>query len=243
MATILIVGITSDIARSAAIAFGLNGWDVEVAGRDAGRTSRVAVDLSVRLGKSVPWYCFDAHDPESRSSLWPNLPSPPDALLCAVGYLGDQMAARSDIELMQRITEANYMGLLPLLSQAADTFEQRRNGLIIAISSVAGDRGRASNYTYGAAKAGLTAYLSGLRQRLYPNRVQVLTVKPGFVRTAMTDGMSLPKLLTATPDHVATDILHAVERKYSVIYSWRCWRVIMLLVKIIPEIFFKKLST
>jgi short-subunit dehydrogenase len=242
MPVMMVVGATSDIARSAALAFGLEGWDIQMAARDEERLARIADDLAVRLGRPVPRFPFDALDVERRRSFWKALPTTPDALLCAVGLLGDQTAARTDMDLAEAIAETNYSGLVPLLAQAAQSFEERGKGLIIVIASVAGDRGRASNYTYGAAKAALETYVSGLRQRLAQRGVQVITVKPGFVRTAMTEGMPLPELLTATPEQAAADIVRAARKKRSVVYTRWFWRWIMVIIKALPERLFQRLG-
>ena len=124
----------------------------------------------------------------------------------------------------------------------ANDFEKRRSGFIVGISSVAGDRGRKSNYIYGSAKAGFSAYLSGLRNRLHSVHVQVLTVKPGFVRTKMTEGMDLPERLTAQPEEVAKDIFKAQQRGRDVLYAKGMWRWIMLVIKTIPEWLFKRMD-
>jgi short-subunit dehydrogenase len=242
MPVMLIVGATSAIAQSAASAFGRKGWDIQLAGRDVGRIAKVADNLSACLGRTVEYFRFDALDAENRQSFWTALPKAPDALLCAVGVLGDMRTARDDMRQAEEITIVNYSGLLPLLSQAAATFEARGSGLIIGISSVAGDRGRASNYTYGAAKAALTTYLSGLRQRLEQHGVSVITVKPGYVGTAMTQNIQLPAVITGNPDQVAADIVLAVERKHSIIYTLWYWRLIMVIIKAIPEFIFKRLN-
>ena len=240
MPTILIIGATSDIARASAMAFGLDGWQVRLAARNKERLEIIARDLSVRLNRPVPCYLFDALEPDSHRRLWDGLPEKPDAVLCAVGLLGDQDKARHDSALAAEIINSNFTGLLPLLSLAADEFEARKSGIIIGLSSVAGDRGRASNYVYGSAKAGLTAFLSGLRNRLAASGVRVITVKPGFVRTSMTEGMALSPLLTAEPSQVASDIIAAVKKGRDVIYSRWFWRYIMVIIKAIPEFMFKK---
>jgi short-subunit dehydrogenase len=242
MPVMMIVGTTSAIAQSAALAFGRKGWDIQLAGRDVERVAKIAGNLSMSLRRPVEYFRFDALDVENRQSFWTALQKAPDALLCAVGVLGDMKAARDDMRQAEEITIVNYSGLLPLLSQAAATFEARRSGLIIGISSVAGDRGRASNYTYGAAKAALTTYLSGLRQRLEQHGVLVITVKPGYVRTAMTQNIQLPAIITGNPDQVATDIVSAVEKKQSIIYTLWYWHLIMFIIKVIPEFIFKKLN-
>lgn len=196
----------------------------------------------MRSGKEVFSVRFDVMDIDSHKSFWENLPERPDAVFCAVGYLGDQKCAEADFSEIHRIVLTNYLGVISLLNLAAREFESYRKGLIIGISSVAGERGRQSNYFYGSAKAGFTAYLSGLRNRLYPASVHVLTVKPGFVMTSMTQQMELPRLLTAQPDEVAKDILQAVKKGKDVIYTKWFWRYIMWIICMIPERFFKKLK-
>ncbi len=242
MKNILIVGATSDIARATGLHFLEQGWHVALAGRDANALQAMAQDFSVRYGRPCSYHEFDAADALGAEKLWGQFDNSPDAILCAVGQLGDQEKARTDMQLAQSILTTNFTGLIPLLSMAAQTFEQRGHGAIIGISSVAGERGRASNYTYGAAKAGFTAYLSGLRNRLQKSNVQVVTVNPGFVATRMTENMQLPGILTAKPEQVAHDIYMALEKKKNVIYTRWFWRWIMLCIKIIPESVFKKLS-
>lgn len=242
MPTMLILGAGSDIARATALAFAAQGWDLCLAGRNMELLQRHAGDIEVRTGRSVSCRFFDALKEEEHASFWEEQAESVQALFCAVGLLGDQKAARHDMELARRILRTNFNALVPILSMAADTFEKRKSGLIIVVSSVAGDRGRASNYVYGSAKAGLTAFLSGLRQRLAPSGVQVLTVLPGFVSTSMTEGMDLPASLTATPEQVANDIVRAVRRQCPVLYTRWFWRWIMFIVKRIPERLFRKIK-
>jgi hypothetical protein len=128
------------------------------------------------------------------------------------------------------------------LNIIANDFEQRRSGVIIGVSSVAGDRGRGSNYMYGSAKAGFTAYLSGLRNRLAKSNVHVITVKPGFVRTRMTEGLPLPGPVTAKPEQVARDVFKAYRGRRNEVYTLWMWRYIMLVIKLIPEAIFKRLN-
>ena len=137
----------------------------------------------------------------------------------------------------------NYIGCASILEEAARKMLEKGKGTIIGVSSVAGDRGRASNYYYGSAKAGFTAYLSGLRNRLCKQGIHVCTVKPGFVYTAMTEGMKLNPLLTAKPEKVAKDIYKkAYQRQRNVVYTKWFWRWIMRIITSIPEFIFKKLS-
>jgi len=136
--------------------------------------------------------------------------------------------------------DTNYKGVVSLFNIIADDFEHRRNGFIVGISSVAGERGRKSNYIYGSAKAALTVYLSNLRNRLYDAQVHVMTVKPGFVATNMTKDMDLPEKLTAQPEEVAEDIYKAQQKNKNVLYTK--WRWVMLVIKMIPEWKFKVMS-
>ena len=166
----------------------------------------------------------------------------PLGVISAVGYLGDQEKAQTNFEEAKKIIDTNYTGIVSLFNIIANDFEQRRSGFIVGISSVAGDRGRKSNYIYGSAKAALTAYLSGLRNRLYDAQVNVLTVKPGFVATSMTAGMDLPEKLTAQPEEVAKDIYEAQQKGKNVLYTKWIWRWVMLIICNIPEFQFKKMS-
>ena len=156
--------------------------------------------------------------------------------------LGDQSMAQRDARAARDIIATNFVGPALLLGALAERFEARGTGTLVGVGSVAGDRGRGSNYVYGSAKAGFAAFLSGLRNRLAGKGVHVVTVKPGYVRTRMTDGMDLPDLLTAEADEVADAIVEAVRRRRDVVYVRRRWRFLMWLVRLIPERFFKRLS-
>ena len=163
-------------------------------------------------------------------------------VISVVGYLGDQEKAQIDYKEAQKIMDTNYTGVVSILNIFANAFEKNKNGFIVAISSVAGDRGRKSNFIYGSAKSALTTYLSGLRNRLFNSNVHVLTVKPGFVATKMTEGLDLPKKLTAKPEEVAQDIFKAQQKGKNVLYTKWFWRWIMLIIKNVPEFQFKKMS-
>ena len=240
MKTLLVLGATSDIARATARAFAFGGWNLCLAGRNMEQLHAIAADLSVRSGCDVQVAFFDACQPDVAEAFWGQLSTKPDAVLCAVGLLGNQHEAEQDPRLAETILRANFTGLVPVLSEAANAFEQQGSGLIIGISSVAGDRGRASNYVYGSAKAGFTAFLSGLRNRLASKGVHVMTVKPGFVATTMTEGLNLPPLLTATPEQAAQDIFNAAQHGKDVVYTRWFWRWIMTIICLIPEKLFKK---
>lgn len=240
--TVLILGATSDIARAAAHAYARAGYGLILAARAPGTVEADASDLRIRYGVEAQAVAFDARVFETHRAFFDALPDDLEGVLCAVGYLGDQQQAQSDPEEARKIMETNYTGCVSILNLAADAFEARGHGFIVGITSVAGDRGRPSNYLYGSAKAGFQAYLSGLRARLFKAGVQVLDVRPGFVDTRMTEGMDLPPLLTASPQAVARDILKAQQRGRSVRYTRWFWRWIMLGIRSIPELVFKRMS-
>lgn len=241
---ILVLGASSDMARACTLALAREYKRSKffLAGRDVVALERQAIDLSIRTGCTMSVHHFDALDTKDHQALWESLKDQVDMVLCCVGLLGDQEAARHDIELAERIVRTNFIGLIPILTMVADSLEARGSGKLIVMSSVAGDRGRASNYVYGSAKAGLSAFLSGLRQRLHNHGVQVTTVLPGFVKTRMVEGMDLPEALTATPEQVAADVLKAVQKGKGVVYTRFFWRYIMLIVKHIPEFMFRKME-
>lgn len=162
-------------------------------------------------------------------------------VFCAVGYLGKAHQAEFDLKEGQLIMQANYSGLIPVLSLAANYFERYQKGQIVVISSVAGERGRASNYAYGSAKAGMNAYLSGLRARLARSKVHVMTVLPGFVRTRMIADKPNARPC-ATPEQVAHDIVKGMRKRKSIVYSRWYWRYIMCVVKHLPEWLFKRIT-
>jgi NAD(P)-dependent dehydrogenase (short-subunit alcohol dehydrogenase family) len=166
----------------------------------------------------------------------------PGTVVMVAGLLGDQQQSAVDDHAAALVMETNYAGPARYLLAAARRMSGVRGGCIIGISSVAGERGRGSNFIYGSAKAGLTAFLSGLRNAHARNGLHVLTVKPGFVATRMTAGMKLPPPLTASPEAVAAAILRAQERRRDVIYVLGRWRPVMAVIRALPERVFKRLS-
>jgi decaprenylphospho-beta-D-erythro-pentofuranosid-2-ulose 2-reductase len=241
MPTVLILGATSDMAIALSKEFAAAGYGLQLAARHPGTLRPLQSDLSIRYNIPCSLHEFDAAQPGQHPAFFAALTPQPDVTISVFGYLGDQQLAQSDWKECEKIILANYTGAVSILNIVADCYAARQNGTIVGISSVAGERGRQSNYLYGSAKAGFTAYLSGLRNQLCRKNVHVLTVLPGFVYTRMTDNMPLPKLLTATPQLVAQKIFTAVQKKKNVIYIKWFWRWIMLVIKIIPEPVFKKL--
>ncbi|MEO1416610.1 MAG: SDR family oxidoreductase [Bacteroidota bacterium] len=239
---VLILGATSDIAQAIAHLHAAKGDHLILAGRKEELLKPIQSDLCIRYKATVDIQSFDARLIDQHQSFYHTLSPKPDLVYCVFGNLFDQKEAEQNWGVAVQMLEVNFLGATSILHHVAKDFEQRKRGTIVGISSVAGDRGRGSNYYYGSAKAGFTAYLSGLRNRLSQSDVHVLTVKPGYVRTAMTQGMELPAPLTAEPQAVAKAIFRAVEKKKNVLYVKGIWRWIMWVIRMIPESIFKRLS-
>lgn len=242
MSYVLIVGAKSDIAKATARFYAEKGYDLYLAARKSHDLQDFANDIQLRTKQLVKTLELDILDYQNHQQFYDDLAEKPAGVIVAVGYLGNQEKGQFDFVEAKCILDTNYTGVISLLNVISNDFEKRKSGFIIGISSVAGDRGRKSNYLYGSAKAGLTAYLSGLRNRLHNSNVKVLTVKPGFVATQMTAGMDLPKKLTASPELVAKDIYQAQQRGKNILYTKWIWKYIMLVIKMIPEWKFKKMS-
>jgi decaprenylphospho-beta-D-erythro-pentofuranosid-2-ulose 2-reductase len=242
MAWALILGATSDIARATARKFAAEGFDLYLASRNPLAMEGDVGDLFVRYGIRAVAVEFDALEYAGHKKFYASLSEKPEVVFCAVGYMGSQEVAQKDFAEAWRIMETNYLGCVSILNAAAEDLEQRGSGDIICVSSAAGDRGRKSNYIYGSSKAGLTQYLSGLRNRLASTGVRVMTVIPGFVDTRMTEAMDLPRALMATPAQVAEDVVNGWKKRKDVLYTRWFWRYIMLVIKHIPEFIFKKLN-
>lgn len=238
----LILGAKSDIARATGHRFAKAGFSLYLAGRRKEEMEPDAADVKIRHGVDAQAFEWDAVDYESHQSFYDSLDPKPEVVICVVGSMPEQADQEKDLSLALQTMAVNYNGCCHILSVAANDMEQRGAGTLIGISSVAGERGRASNYFYGSAKAGFTAFLSGLRNRLAFHGVHVVTVKPGFVYTKMTEGLDLPGLLTNTPEGVANDIFKAWKRRKNTIYTKWFWRYIMLIIRNVPEWKFKKMK-
>lgn len=242
MKNVLILGATSDIAKALAYKYGGEGYGLFLAARNSERLAGTVTDIQIRHQVAARTVEFDAVDFASHAAFYAALDPKPDVVILVFGYLGDQKKAQGDFSEAQKIIDTNYTGAVSILNIVANDFEQRQSGTIIGVSSVAGDRGRGSNYIYGSAKAALTAYLSGLRNRLAKANVQVITVKPGFVRTKMTAGMPLPAPVTAKPQQVARDVFSADQKGRHEVYTLWMWRYLMFIIRNIPENVFKRMS-
>jgi decaprenylphospho-beta-D-erythro-pentofuranosid-2-ulose 2-reductase len=241
---VLILGATSAMARGTAAAFAARGNTLYMAGRDSEELQRLAADLAVRYRVIVKQGVVDMADIASHSVFVDEVVNELeglDGVVLAAGFMANQAEAAADFGLVEQMVRVNYLGAVSLLDQCAKRMERSGAGFIVGISSVAGDRGRQSNYYYGSSKAGLTAYLSGLRNRLARSGVHVLTVKPGFVDTAMTYGLE-GMFLVASPERVGQSIVNAVEKRKNTVYLPWFWRYIMLIIRHIPEFIFKRLK-
>ena len=239
---LLVVGGTSDIGTATARYYAANGWRIVLAARDVEAARNNAQEIMACTGAAVVVIELDVLQSRDMATFVENLPGLPDTVVCVVGMLGEQTRAEHDLNHAKEILRTNFEGPALLLGLLADKLVGRASGAIVGVSSVAGDRGRASNYVYGAAKSGLTTFLAGLRHRLAAKGVRVITVKPGFVRTRMTSSLDLPRLLTAEPHEVAAAIYRAAEKGHGeVVYVRPLWRFIMTVLCAMPERIFKRL--
>jgi decaprenylphospho-beta-D-erythro-pentofuranosid-2-ulose 2-reductase len=240
---ILILGGNSDMAYALAKSFAEKDHaSMVLASRDMESLEKRVKDLRLRYLINAEAVFFDAVNYSSHADFYHSLKIKPDIVIVAFGYFGNQLGTLANFQECQKIIDINFTGAASILEIVASDFESRQKGCIVAISSVAGCRGRKANAMYGAAKAALTSYLSALRQRLSPFNIQVLTVLPGFVATKMTEQFPIPKFLLATPEKAALDIYNAVKHKRNIIYTVWYWRWIMAVVKLIPESIFKRMN-
>ena len=238
----MILGANSDVAVSCAQEFAKNGYDLYLAGRDRIALEAHAADFQIRYRIKAKALVFDALLFDQHQGFYKSMDPQPEVTICVFGLLGDQASSEKNWMECKRVLDSNYTGAVSILNEIANDYEARKKGVIVGISSVAGERGRQSNYIYGSAKAGFTAYLSGLRNRMMKSGVHVVTVKPGFIYTKMTEGLTLPKPITASPGHLGSAIFKAVKKRKNVIYVLPVWRLIMLIIRNIPEGVFKKLK-
>ncbi|MEA2019177.1 MAG: SDR family oxidoreductase [Campylobacterota bacterium] len=242
MSYVLIIGAKSDIAKQTAREYAQNGYDLYLAGRNIDEIEELVTDMKVRSNVKVELKEFDISAFDTHQSFYDNLSEKPLGVIVVSGYMAEQKVCENDWSESLNTINVNYTGAVSILNIIASDFEKNRSGFIVGISSVAGDRGRKTNYIYGSSKAAFSTYLSGLRNRLFESNVHVLTVKPGFVATKMTENLDLPEKLTAQPIDVANDIFNAQQKGKNILYTKWIWRYVMLIIKNIPEFIFKKMS-
>lgn len=244
MKKVLIIGATSSIAEHCARIWANRGYQIYLVARQEERLKTIAADLKVRGATHVDFYCTDLNELDNHPVMLDSAKtrlSCIDVVLIAHGTLSNQKSCQQNPEETLAEIKTNALSTINFLTLIANYLEAQQTGTIAVISSVAGDRGRGSNYVYGSAKAMVTTFASGLRQRLYKSNVAVVTIKPGFVDTPMTE--SLKKgLLWAKPDSVSIKIVQAIDKQKNEVYIPGFWRFIMMVIKAIPTKFYKGLD-
>lgn len=244
MATAIVFGVTSRIARETALRFAERGMTVIVTGREPAELERLAADIRVRTGATAVAQACDARDALAHRGLIADLEAahgPIEYAVLAFGDMGEQRQAEHDPDLLVRVLETNFVGAAALCEALAEPMAERGRGGIAVLGSVAGDRGRQSNYIYGSAKGGLAVYLQGLRNRLFARGVHVMTVKLGFIDTRMTWGLKT-KIPIASPEAASRAIVGGLDRRVDTLYYPAFWRVVMTVLRHVPERAFKRLS-
>ncbi|WP_339950524.1 SDR family NAD(P)-dependent oxidoreductase [uncultured Albimonas sp.] len=236
----LILGAGSDMGREVARLLAAKGRPIQLAGRRPEALERDAADLRARFDVAVSTHAWDATDLASAGAFLDGLPETPSIVLCAVGLLGEQEAIQDDPAAIAQIVATNFTGpAVTLEAAAARLAKLPGRTAVVGIGSVAGDRGRARNYWYGAAKAGFATMLSGLRQRYAATDLTVTLVRPGFVATSMTAGMDLPKPLVISAEQQAKLIVEGVEKRRHHVIHWK-WALLMSVIRNLPEAVFLK---
>lgn len=244
MRRILIVGATSAIAEATARHFARDGDRLFLVARNPDRLAAVAEDLKARGATQVEAMVMDANDTDRHAALVEKAEATLgglDTVLIAHGTLPNQKDCEASFEKTLKELWTNSLSVISLLTVVANRFEKQKHGTITVISSVAGDRGRQSNYVYGTAKAAVATFLQGLRNRLYPSGVTVVTIKPGWVDTPMTAGFHKGPLWASTKQ-VSKGVYRAIQRNRDVVYLPSFWKFVMVAIRLIPENLFKKMK-
>ena len=241
MKRILIVGATSGIAIACARLWAAAGVVLVLVARDPQKLDQVAADLHVRGAATVETQLMDGTDVTAHAAML-DAAGAIDVALIAYGTLPDQKLCERDALAAAQAFTTNASSVIVLATAIIERMERQGRGTFAVISSVAGDRGRASNYVYGAAKAAVTTFCDGARARLFKSGVHVMTIKPGFVDTPMTKDAALSRALVASPEQVARRIVKGIDRKAAVLYVPGWWRWIMLIIRLLPEPIFKRLK-
>lgn len=244
MQKILIIGASSAIAEATARRWAARGDALFLVARDAARLDAIAADLRVRGATRVACHAMDATDLAAHAAMLEAALAALgglDVALIAHGTLPEQKACAASVEQALAAIAVNGTSVIALATRIGNLLEQQKGGVLAVIGSVAGDRGRQSNYVYGTAKGMVDIFMQGLRHRLAKSGAQALTIKPGFVDTPMTRDFA-KGALWAQPDDIARGIVKAVDARRDVAYLPGFWRLIMLVIRHIPEKIFKKTS-
>lgn len=245
MKRVLIIGATSAIATACARLWAEQGSEFFLVARNTEKLEQTAADLQARGAAVVTLHNMDATDLAAYPAMLESCLSAMqqiDIALIAHGTLPDQKACEQDVTTAMQEFANNGTSVIALLTLLANQFETQRCGTLAVISSVAGDRGRPSNYLYGTAKAAVSTFCEGLRARLFKVGVHVMTIKPGFVDTPMTQGLPLPAKLLATPEQVGLQIVKGIDKKADTLYTPGFWALIMLVIKLLPSPLFKRVE-
>jgi len=239
---IMMIGATSDVAQAMVHLIDDQTTKLWLVARNVERLEPLKTHLEITKAVSVKLLESDVCAFEKNTNLFKPIAPQIDEIYFFAGYLGNQEKAEKESAETLKIINTNFTGAVLILNIFAEAFVKRKSGIIVGVSSVAGGRGRSSNYIYGSAKAGFSTYLDGMRQRLTKVGVHVVTAKPGFMATRMTKNLDLPKPITSSPEKAALIIFKAAKKKKDTVYVSAVWRFIMLIIRNIPEFIFKRIS-
>jgi len=239
----IILGASSAMARALMRSLAVDGASIALCGRDTEDLARDASDLTLRGAAEARVFAYDTRDPSGDAAIldWASTSDGPVSVAVFAGSMPPQEEVEADPSLMAGVVTDNFEGPARFLLTLAPIMAEHGAGNVVGVSSVAGDRGRLKNYIYGSAKSGFSTFLSGHRNRMGRSGVHVMTVKPGFVDTAMTWGLE-GMFLVASPEAVAKDIRKGLKKKRNVIYTPIFWTLIMTIIRMVPERIFKKLE-
>lgn len=245
MKRVLIIGATSAIATACARLWAAQSSEFFLVARNSEKLQQTAADLEARGAGAVTTYVMDATDFAAHPAMLQHCLArlqQIDIVLIAHGTLPAQKICEQDVNQTLREFNNNSTSIIALLTLLANHFEVQRCGTLAVISSVAGDRGRPTNYLYGSAKAAVSTFCEGLRARLFKSGVQLVDIRPGFVDTPMTQGLPLPAALVASPEQAAKRIIAGIDRNTATLYTPGFWALIMLIIRSIPQPLFKRLN-
>ena len=242
MKYVLIIGAKNELGLELALLYARNNYNIYLAGRGIIDLEEESSNLEKKHKVKVVLCELDVTDYESHYKFYESLEIKPTGVIYLAGYYPDIALSMSKWSETFKTVEVNYLGCMSIFNIIANQFIKDRKGFMISISSVSGVRGRAKNYIYGSSKAALTTYMSGLRNRLDEYNVNVLTVIPGYLSTKKNTKKDHPSFLVSSSKKLANDIFFAQQKNKSIIYSSSLWRIIMFIIKIIPEYVFKKLK-
>ena len=238
--TVLILGAASDMGMAISRKYAEKGHSLQLAARNIDRLEPLCSDIQIRHNVACTLHELDITSFNSLKNFWESIEVKPQITISVIGYMNDNEKVITSEEETLKTINTNFTGLALLLNIIANDYAKNEDGVIAGVSSVAALIFANLGAAYGSAKAGFTAYLSGLRNKMYHHKVHVMTVLPGFVYTKMTEHLNLPKLLTANPENVASSVYNGLKKKKNIIFIKWFWRWIMLIITSVPEFIFKK---